>query len=395
MAEQPDALPTANPVATVRQRLDGFIHELKLAGYDASPTNVQLAHQLCCTPWVESAESMRPALRALFSQTREQWLDFNHHFNYYWFAPEFVDENSEKSLLISKSAGSSAGIAFFSESQSQDTASTQTSQDGSDQNAGGAGEARMLSKRDFRFVFNPHDMRRIEQLVDELARKVKKQVRSRNRLSTHKGKIDAARVARKNLGNGGWPFTLQFRRKSRTPARFVLLMDVSQSMEIYSTLFLRFARGILQAFTDTDAFAFHTDLVPIGTELKEKNSKRLESKLKELSSGWLGGTRIAQSIHRFNEDYAASMINRQTIVFIFSDGYDSGEPEDLVTEVLDIKQRCKKLVWINPLLGRQTGEEASYPIERCMNAVIPEVDLYTSAHNLDSLGKLAPAFSLR
>jgi len=108
---------------------------------------------------------------------------------------------------------------------------------------------------------------------------------------------------------------------------------------------------------------------------------------------------MAGGLSRFSfavkAEHQASVINRQTIVFIFSDGYDSGEPEDLVTEVLDIKQRCKKLVWINPLLGRQTGEEASYPIERCMNAVIPEVDLYTSAHNLDSLGKLAPAFSLR
>lgn len=385
----------ANPVVTVRRRLDGFIHELKLAGYDVSPANVQLAHQLCCTPWVQSTHSMRTALRALFSQSKDQWLAFNHHFNFYWFAPVTEEETTNDSLVISRSAGTSAGIAYFSESQSQDTASTQTSEDSSDQIAGGAGEARMLSKRDFRFVFNQNDMRQIEQLVDELARKVKKQIRSRNRISTHKGKIDAAKVARKNLGNGGWPFNLQFQHKNKIPARFVLLMDVSQSMEIYSTMFLRFARGILQAFADTDAFAFHTDLVPVGSELKERNSKRLETKLKELSSGWLGGTRIAQSIHSFNEHYAARVINRQTIVFIFSDGYDSGEPEDLVAEVLEIKQRCKKLVWINPLLGRQTGDEASYPIERCMNAVIPEVDLYTSAHNLESLSKLAPAFSLR
>ncbi len=344
---------------------------------------------------VESAQSLRTALRALFSQNKDQWLGFNPLFDLYWFDPEREEVTADASLLISRSAGASAGIAFFSESQSQDAASSEASESGTEQIAGGAGEARMLSKRDFRFVFNPNDMRNIEHLVDELARKVKKQIRSRNRLSAHKGKIDAAKVARKNLGYGGWPFKLQFRRKTKSPARFVLLMDVSQSMEIYSTLFLRFARGILQAFADTDAFAFHTDLIPIGNELKEKNSRRLETKLKELSSGWLGGTRIAHSIQSFNHDYAANVVNRQTIVFIFSDGYDSCEPEELVAEVRDIKQRCKKLVWINPLLGRQTNDDVSYPIERCMNAVIPEVDLYTSAHNLDSLKLLTPAFSLR
>ena len=387
---QPD-----DPVAVVRLRLEGFIQTLKLAGYETTPANVQLAHQLCCTPAVESGYFLRTALRALFSQGREQWLDFNQIFESYWFDPVVVEEKSDARLLVSRSAGASAGIAFFSELQSQDAASADTSESGTEQIAGGAGEARMLSKRDFRFVFNPDEMRIIEQLVDELARKVKKQIRHRNRLSTHKGKIDAPKVARKNMGHGGWPFKLQFRHRTRVPARFVLLLDVSQSMEIYSTLFLRFARGILQAFADADAFAFHTELVPIGSELKEKSSSRLERKLKELSSGWLGGTRIAQSINSFNEDYAASVINRQTIVFIFSDGYDSGEPEDLVAEVLDIKQRCKKLVWINPLLGRQTADDVSIPIERCMNAVIPEVDLYTSAHNLDSLKMLTPAFSLR
>jgi len=335
---------------------------------------------------------MRTSLRALFSQNRDQWLGFNKIFDRYWFDRVVSEETRH---AISRSAGSSAGIAFFSESQSEDIASSLESESGTDQTAGGAGEATMLSKRDFRFVFNPEDMRSIEHLVDELSRKVKKQIGYRNKSSVRKGRIDAARVARKNLGHGGWPFSLHFRHKTKAPARFVLLMDVSQSMEIYSTLFLRFARGILQAFSDTDAFAFHTELVPIGEELKEKQSRNLETKLKELSSGWLGGTRIAQSIQSFNDNFAATVVNRRTIVFIFSDGYDSGEPEDLVTEVLDIKKRCKRIVWINPLLGRETNSDIIYPIERCMNAVIPEVDLYTSAHNLESLRKLTPAFSLR
>jgi uncharacterized protein with von Willebrand factor type A (vWA) domain len=386
---------TDNPVAIVRSRMDAFIQTLNNAGFETAPAQVQLAYQLCCTPIIESAPVCRASLRALFSQDRDQWQRFNGIFNLYWFAPPADGEATEASLLISRSAGASAGMAFFSESQTQDSASPMTSEAGTDLVAGGAGEARMLSKRDFRFVFNPQHMRAIERQVDELARRVKKQVLRRNHSTANKGRIDAARVARKNLATGGWPFTLRFKQRSRNPARFVLLLDVSQSMEIYSALFLRFARGVLQAFADTDAFAFHTDLVPIGSELKEKNPRKLESKLKELSSGWLGGTRIASSLHRFNSEHAARVINRHTIVFVFSDGYDSGDPDDLLTEVLDIRQRCKRLVWVNPLLGRQGPDDVSLPIERCMNAVIPEVDQYLSAHNIESLKQLTPAFSLR
>ena len=145
-AEHRKTLQSDNPVAVVRLRLEGFIQTLKLAGYETTPANVQLAHQLCCTPLVESGHFLRTALRALFSQSKEQWLDFNQIFEHYWFDPVVIEEKSDARLLVSRSAGASAGIAFFSELQSQEAASAETSESGTEQIAGGAGEARMLSK---------------------------------------------------------------------------------------------------------------------------------------------------------------------------------------------------------------------------------------------------------
>jgi len=135
-----------DPVGVVRHRLDNFISTLKTAGYETTPANVQLAHQLCCTPIVESSNSLRTALRALFSQNKQQWLDFNQIFDVYWFKPFIEEESSDASLIVSRSAGSSAGIAFFSESQSQDTASSDTSESGIEQIAGGAGDRRKREK---------------------------------------------------------------------------------------------------------------------------------------------------------------------------------------------------------------------------------------------------------
>jgi len=237
-------------------------------------------------------------------------------------------------------------------------------------------------------------MRRIERIVDDISRRVQKRLRRRAKQDRIRGQLDLRRTARSSLRYSGWPFELHFRRKQKSPARFLLLLDVSQSMEIYSYLFLRFARGLLQVFKDTDAYAFHTDLIHIGNELRDKSTQRLENKLKNLSSGWLGGTRIAESLNNFNQNHARQVLHNNTIVIVFSDGYDSGDPDDLVNEVLQIKSKCRKVVWVNPLLGRGTNPEP-LPVERALYAVMPHLDLYTSAHNLTSLKNLESAFRLR
>ena len=44
-------------------------------------------------------------------------------------------------------------------------------------------------------------------------------------------------------------------------------------------------------------------------------------------------------------------------------------------------RRAKRVVWLNPLLGRQGYE----PTAAGMSAALPHVDLFAPAHNLESL----------
>jgi uncharacterized protein with von Willebrand factor type A (vWA) domain len=71
---------------------------------------------------------------------------------------------------------------------------------------------------------------------------------------------------------------------------------------------------------------------------------------------------------------------------IISDGYDTGEPKQLTEQLQQLKQRARKIVWLNPLLGRDGYE----PITKGMQAALPLLDLFSSAHNLESLMKLEP-----
>jgi uncharacterized protein with von Willebrand factor type A (vWA) domain len=80
------------------------------------------------------------------------------------------------------------------------------------------------------------------------------------------------------------------------------------------------------------------------------------------------------------------VINSRTAVVIVSDGYDTGEPEQLGAEMERLARRSRRIVWLNPLLGWRDYE----PTARGMQAALPYVDLFAPAHNLESLAALEP-----
>jgi uncharacterized protein with von Willebrand factor type A (vWA) domain len=198
----------------------------------------------------------------------------------------------------------------------------------------------------------------------------------------HQGRrIDFRRTFRNSMSHGGTPLELVFKQRRRRLPRLLLLLDVSRSMSFYSYMFLRFARGIVGAFEDADAFIFHTDLVRVTDALHEPDINRVSKRLALLSAGWGGGTRIGECLQSFNQDHAARVLTSQTIVIIFSDGLDTGSPELFTEQLTLIKRRAKKIAWLNPLLGRSGYE----PRAQCMHAALPMLDLFAPAHNLESL----------
>jgi len=73
-------------------------------------------------------------------------------------------------------------------------------------------------------------------------------------------------------------------------------------------------------------------------------------------------------------------------VIILSDGWDTGEPEQLVTALALLKRRAGRLIWLNPLLG-----SADYaPVTKGMQAALPFINVFAPAHDLQSLRALEP-----
>ena len=108
-----------------------------------------------------------------------------------------------------------------------------------------------------------------------------------------------------------------------------------------------------------------------------------------MAQGIGGGTRIGDSLATFNRWHARRLVNSRTAVMIVSDGYDTGEPERLGAEMRRLRRRCRRIIWLNPLIGWRDYS----PQARGMQAALPYVDLFAPAHNLESLAALEPYFA--
>ena len=149
---------------------------------------------------------------------------------------------------------------------------------------------------------------------------------------------------------------------------------------------MRFLHGVVDAFREAEAFIFHTRLAHVSQSLRDRDAARAVDRLALMAEGIGGGTRIGESLATFNRCHAARVIHSRTAVMIVSDGYDTGEPERLAAEMRRLSRRCRRIIWLNPLIGWK----GYAPEARAMQAALPYVDLFAPAHSLDSLAALEP-----
>jgi hypothetical protein len=72
-------------------------------------------------------------------------------------------------------------------------------------------------------------------------------------------------------------------------------------------------------------------------------------------------------------------------VIMISDGWDRGDPVLLSREMGRLQRSCRRLIWLNPLLGAPGYQ----PLTQGIRAALPYVDAFLPIHNLESLEALA------
>jgi len=324
---------------------------------------------------------LRFGLRSLFCADKSDWQRFDDVFNAYWSKTPIKGELSGEGRARPPHKQESANEAAR---EAAEAGASEAQATGTGERRGGASRAESTAQKDFRHFSEGEQRRELERLIERLARGMRYRLSRRYRFHQRGKIIDLRRTIRNNLKYGGMPIKLMRRRRRPQPIKPVVFLDVSGSMNLYSRFFLRFVCLVLKEFKRADAFIFHTRLVHIRHALLERDSEKAMAKLALISSGWAGGTRIGESLATFNKHYAPQTLSSRTVVIILSDGLDTGAPAELGAQLKRLHAKTKKIIWLNPLLGR-----AGYqPLAQGMAAALPWVDLFASAHNLESLAAL-------
>lgn len=335
---------------------------------------------------VGDREEVRRGLRALLVTRPEESAIFDKAFEAFWRMRTEADEVGE--ALAGPALPEDAGTA---EPEGQGQQRERLALEGwgeMDEEDGGdplsvpaASEAEALAARDFS-TFSAEQLDEVLRLTVQIARRLARRVSRRRRPGRRRGRVDLRRTLRANLTRGEI-IDLRYRRRKRRKVRLVLLCDVSGSMDLYSRFLLQFLFALQHVFARVETFTFSVHLTRVTDHLHARSYREVLRRLQEVRD-WSGGTRIGESLAEFNRRWT-HLVDRRTIVIVLSDGWDTGDPETLATELLRIKRRAGRVIWLNPLLGNPSYE----PLTRGMAAALPLVDHFAAAHNLAALRNLA------
>jgi uncharacterized protein len=372
-----------------REKLGGFARIVRANGFAVGLGETSDALKIMAGPCADRPSLLRPALRALFCGRQSDWRKFDEIFDAFW------TRRGMKSAVIVSGAPRkpAAGLRPFLSGAPGGAGEQAEAARGEGEVAApgkgrseGASQRESLALTDFRHLTEPDQLAATHELAARLAKNMRARLTRRMRARRAGPKLDLRCTIHKSIAHGGAPVELAFRRRKDKPLRVVVLLDVSGSMNVYSSLFLRFMHGVLTHFREADAYVFHTRLVHISEALRERDAQRAVERLTLISAGVGGGTRIGESLAAFNRWHARRVIHARTCVMIVSDGYDTGSPEHLGAEMAALRRRCRKIAWLNPMIGWRDYA----PVAAGMRAALPYINLFVPAHNLASLEALEP-----
>jgi uncharacterized protein with von Willebrand factor type A (vWA) domain len=378
----------------VATKLAAFLKTLRDNAFIVGLHEGRDAAALMAAGYAEKPALLRSAFKHLFSARKSDWEKFDGLFDAFWLgsrvksrsltvgSAKAANSPSLKSLQGSKSErGGNEGAT--DQIPSTDDAPAARSGEG---RLEGASRADNLAEIDFRNMADPEQIEEAHAIAARLAKTMRTRLTRRDLARRRGYRLDLRRTIHSNISHGGVPISLVKRQRKEKPLRLIMLLDASGSMSMYTAVFLRFIHGVLDEFREAEAFLFHTRLAYVSDAMKEKDAGRALDRLSIMAQGAGGGTRIGESLQTFNRWHAARVLHSRSCVMIVSDGYETGDAALLGREMAALAKRCRRIVWLNPMLAWQ----GYAPEAAGIKAALPHVDLYAPANTLKSLTELEP-----
>ncbi|MGY3617294.1 vWA domain-containing protein [Bradyrhizobium sp. USDA 10063] len=378
----------------VSGRLAAFLRTLRDNGFRIGLAESRDAAALMAEGYAARPGLLRSAFKHLFSARKSDWEKFDGLFDAFWLGKRV---RSRSRTMASGQAANSPSLKALQDGQAEPGGSQSatdqipSSDDVPEGQSGegqmeGASRAENLAEVDFRKLADPEQVAQAHEAAAQLAKVMRTRLTRRDLARRRGYRLDLRRTIHRNINHGGVPISLVKRQRKDKPLRLIVLLDASGSMSMYTGVFLRFIHGVLDEFREAEAFLFHTRLAYVSDAMKEKDAGRALDRLSIMAQGAGGGTRIGESLQTFNRWHAARVIHSRSCVMIVSDGYETGDAALLGREMAQLARRCRRIVWLNPMMAW----EGYAPEALGIKAALPHVDLYAPANTLQSLRALEP-----
>ena len=362
-----------------------FARLLRATGMPVGTGSVLNAIRAVSLIGIESQQDLHTVLLCQFVSRREQMPVFDQTFALFWRNPKLMEKlmgamlptlqsDQDQQPLIRRLGEALSSGNTQSSGQDEEQVELQANLS--------ASESEILQSRDFEQM-SESELQVAKKMLKHLKLPVKPIQTRRHQASVSRARIDMRRTMQNSLRNSEL-IPLQFKRQITRPPAIIVLCDISGSMAQYSRMFLHFMHAMTNNGDRVHSFLFGTRLTNISRYLRNKDVDLALEETAKAVEDWSGGTRIGFCLKQFNQHWSRRMLGQGAVVILLTDGLDRGEGQELGKQMERLSKSCRQLVWLNPLLRYKKFE----PRAEGVRIMLPYVDVFRSAHNINSLAEL-------
>jgi len=191
------------------------------------------------------------------------------------------------------------------------------------------------------------DFERMRGIIQKMVKRLNDRY-SRRRKRAKRGTLDLKATLRKNLAYQGLIFEPCWKGKKLDKPEFLVLCDVSRSVQAFSRFMLLFLYSLHEELAQIRSFIFCTNLVEVSHVFEECG---VEEALAKLKNGvgldlTLGRTDYGQSFQDFKEGALDRVTNKTTVIILGDARNNYGDPR---TDVFKrVHELSKRVLWLNP-----------------------------------------------
>ena len=327
------------------------------------------------------------ALHSLFVSGPEQRLIFDQGFRIFWQRPELLEELLTLNVRVPNSPSDGEetvpGSRRLSEAMSIARIGTEMVPSARTNSNYGASYREVLGKQDFEKM-SAAEISDAKRIIVNLALPLARRPTRRFIVDQRGSFVDVRASIRSSLRTGREMIQVRYRRHRWRSPPLVVICDISGSMSRYSRLLLHFTHVLANSRDQVHAFVFGTRLTNVTRYLRFRDADVALGKALESVEDWSGGTRIGACMRSFNHEWSRRVLGQGAVVILITDGLDRDVGDRLDKEMDRLHKSCRRLIWLNPLL-RYAGFQ---PKAVGVRAILPHVDDFRPAHNLESISSL-------